>query len=158
MTDFAAPQVGAHMQRTPSVEQREQRAVCPCKVDRRTHHELLGERLGYRFYRVLGGTVHARQRSDVVSAQAAHVEHVAGAAGPHTGQHRAHGMALALCAWAPCFCVRERGSYVSHSRALAIKGRRAPFWKAYEHGGPILGTCFDLYRATVKHCNLPNEC
>ena len=31
------------------------------------------------------------------------------------------------------------------------------FWKGYEHGSPVLGTCFDLYRATVKRCNLPNK-
>lgn len=38
-----------------------------------------------------------------------------------------------------------------------VGSRGGPLWKAYEHGGPVLGTFFDLYRATVKRCNLPNK-
>ena len=35
--------------------------------------------------------------------------------------------------------------------------RCGPFWKGREHGGPVLGTCFDLNRAAVQRCNLPTS-
>ena len=41
---------------------------------------------------------------------------------------------------------------------LLMAGLRCgPFWKVREHGGPVLGTCFDLNRAAVQRCNLPNK-
>lgn len=35
--------------------------------------------------------------------------------------------------------------------------RCGPLWKGYEHGGSVLGTCFDLDRAAVQRRNFPNE-
>lgn len=41
---------------------------------------------------------------------------------------------------------------------LMVGLRCGPFWKGREHGGPVFGTRFDLYRAAVKRRDLPNKC